>query len=48
MNSTPISKRLLVKKRVLMVMMALATGFCLDNTQAEDLPEGTLPENPLS
>jgi len=29
-----------VKKRVLMVMMALATGFCLDNTLAEDPPEG--------
>ena len=23
-----------------MVMMALATGFCLDNTLAEDPPEG--------
>lgn len=29
-----------MKKRVLMVMMALATGFCLDNTLAEDPPEG--------
>ena len=29
-----------MKKRVLMVMMALATGFCLDNTLAEEPPEG--------